>query len=83
MNLDICTDCAMWWANRDDSGSTRTGDEIVAAFEDEWDGWRDVTTGQYPGVIVTGNDAHFSHRSCDSCGDHLAGDRIGAVLDER
>lgn len=82
MYLSICTDCALWWANRDDSGSIRSGAEIESMFRAEWDGWRDVTTGRWPEPVVTGDETHFSHSACDSCGEALAGDRIDAVLME-
>lgn len=79
-NLEACTDCAIWHANNDDSGSERTGEELTRAFLNEWDGWPDVITGTFPHVVITGEDSYFSSRACDICGTNLAGDRIDAAL---
>lgn len=78
-NLDACTDCALWWANRDDSGSSRSGEEIVAAYRSTWDGWQD-SRGNFPRVVIGEEVTDFASSPCDVCGDRLAGARMSAVL---
>lgn len=78
-NLLACSDCTMWWANRDDSGSDRTGEELVAAFHNTWDGWQD-SRGNFPRVVVTDDHENFVTSPCDLCGDPDAGERHSVAL---
>lgn len=62
----LCTDCALWAANRDDSGASP-----------DWDGRESAA-----GYIVTcdGESEHetFSTTPCDACGTRAAGERCPA-----
>lgn len=75
-DLLVCTDCTLLIANGETGNGIET-DELVAAAQVAI--WGDDAIG------LTLNcpedcDGRFSSRSCDGCGDPLAGDRHPAVV---
>ncbi len=71
----ICTDCAMWHANRDLSALS---DTVAAAHVS-----RIHAHMSDPNWFVTVDsdaDCSFDKGPCDSCGTHLAGDRMNATF---
>lgn len=78
--VNICSDCVMWFYNRDDSGSA---DDFRERLDTHWPRWEDA----YPrrshiSVILDDDDdddgpqPHFRNSPCDICrslpGDHYA-----------
>jgi hypothetical protein len=74
MTVNVCTDCIMWAANRDDSGNGL-----------EWT--REAFVKGMEGIAhlspVEGEDGlmstHFSWHYCDICSVPLGGDRVECV----
>lgn len=70
-NGHICIDCAMWWANNDD---TALNADEAQAFHDAKDKVAALN------IIVGDEYADFSSLDCDGCGSYLAGSRHNAVI---
>lgn len=77
MEFIVCSDCACWIANADDSGL----DNNPEAEANEIRARRDAAIAEIDGYLVLGdsdNDQTFSHHRCDLC-DALPGYRHEAV----
>lgn len=61
---DVCACCALWIANRDDSGcDCRGGHDRTVMGEDKY--------------VVTGEEPHFTNwQPCSACGSMDGGDRL-------
>lgn len=75
----ICVDCAMWAANRDDSGASPEWAALVdRPMSDPTD---PRTVRDYVGTLIveSGDDTeHFSWSACHGCGSPLGGTRLDA-----
>lgn len=69
VELEVCGDCVMWIANRDDTGSA---EDFHERFDAGTEGLADLTIDD-----TEDYQAHFSAARCHLCG-ALAGDRYPA-----
>lgn len=60
--VHICTDCALWFNNRDDSGSA---DDWRGRFESGWDHWENEFAT--PIVAIADGEPEFRPGNCDVC----------------
>ena len=90
---EVCADCLMWIANRDDSGldvlptaeaearreAVRYGARLLVAG---WELFGDVQAEAEgdPATGPDGGDGRFSWQRCDGCGDGHGGDRYPVTL---
>lgn len=90
--VNICTDCAVWFANRDDSGSA---DDWRERFELQWAHWENAyPRDSYISVTINGEEdtengspefpnhdrePHFRDNKCDTC-NSLPGDQFHATI---
>ena len=78
-DIDICPDCACWYANADSSGVSD-----IQVFGDALEAFGDAMIAHYPNgwdIIVGDGEAFFSHSRCEVC-DALPGDRITSTFVE-
>lgn len=77
IDIDICSDCMMWHANADLSGTPDDCQEAVVAAVGIDEGY-DVI----PGTDYVG-DGHFSKTPCDACRQKYGGNRYPATMMSR
>ena len=68
----VCVDCALWVANRDDSGASA---EWLEAIRKD-----DTMLNHLSAFVITGDDFHFRSGPCHGCGSTLAGDYTDAAI---
>lgn len=80
--IDICTGCAVWHANADDTGFCLC--EGPHCTSDSCEAIR-TAPGIDEGydVHVTGDETWFSSHRCDACRRPFGGDRVKAVMMSR